>query len=230
MSKPTHAKTTQDLASFYRNLVKRLNDDFHPSENYAFSILLAGSLAIFSKFIGQIQEPAKTELKDLSSSQQLHVDILCGLILKFSKRGMDMDQPDIRRELRLILEIMASYSGLVRNRPNLEQSKLLTAMAHLMACVRSLLKYIYQFDWLVSSCLSNIPEIFTLSNPPQSISRADRQFERNSGLSLLLLKTTITDANIGVSNLDIHSTLSSIIRVLRDGMLSFLHYITANFW
>lgn len=129
-----NAQTTQDLASFYRHLVRRLNDDFRPSGNYAFSTLLAGSLTIFSKFMEQVQEPAKTELKDLSSSLQLHVDNLCGVIETIEERGMDLDQSDTRREVELIIEIMASYSSLVRNRPGFEQSKLSIAMAHIITC------------------------------------------------------------------------------------------------
>lgn len=78
----------------------------------------------------QIQEPAKTKLKDLSLSQQLHVDSLCSVIENISKGGMDMDQLDVRKEMEVILEIIASYSGLVSNRPDFEQSKLLTAKAH----------------------------------------------------------------------------------------------------
>lgn len=86
---------------------------------------------MFSKCMGQVLEPAKTELRDLSSSQQRHIDGLCGVIKNISESGTDMDQPDTQRVLELTLEIMASYSGLVRNRPNFEQSKLLTAMTHL---------------------------------------------------------------------------------------------------
>ena len=134
ISKPANAKTTQDLATFYRTLIERLNNDFNPSENYAFSTLLAGSLITFSKSMGQVQEPAKTELRDLSSSLQLHIDSLCGVMEKILKREMKLDQPDTRRELELIVEIMISYSGLVRNRPNLEQSKSWTAITPLITC------------------------------------------------------------------------------------------------
>ena len=82
----------------------------------------------------QIQEPAKTELNKVSSSLQLHVDSLCGVLKTIAKRGMDMDKHDTRREVELIIETMASYSSLVRNRPDFEQSKLSTAMAHLITC------------------------------------------------------------------------------------------------
>lgn len=78
---------------------------------------------MFSKYITQLPEPAKAELKDLSSSQQLHVDGLCGRIKNIMEKGNSIAEPDIRRELELILEILASYSSLVTNRPNLEQSK-----------------------------------------------------------------------------------------------------------
>lgn len=129
-----NAQNTQDLASFYLHLVERLNNDFRPAGNYAFSSLLAGSLTIFSKYMEQVQEPAKTELKDLSSSMQLHVDSLCGVLKTIADRGMDMDQHDTRREVELIIETMATYASLVRYRPDFEQSKLPTAMAHLITC------------------------------------------------------------------------------------------------
>ena len=73
----------------------------------------------------QVQEPARTELKDLSSSLQLHVNSLCGVTKIISERGIDIDQPDTRREVELIMETMATYSSLIRNRPNFDQSKLL---------------------------------------------------------------------------------------------------------
>lgn len=108
---------------FYHILVKRLHNNFDPSRNHAFSCLLAGSFIMFSKHITQVPEPAKTELKNLSSSQQLHIDGLCDRIENIVEKGIYIDEPDICRELELMLEILASYSSLVTNRPNLEKSR-----------------------------------------------------------------------------------------------------------
>lgn len=60
------------------------------------------------------------------------------------------------------------------------------------------------------------------------MSRANDQLERNDCRSLLLVKTVMIEANIGAFNLDMHSTLFSIVRVLRHGMISFLHHFSAN--
>lgn len=91
--------------------------------------MLAGSLTTFSKSMEQIQNSVKTEMKDLSSLMQLHVDNLCGAIKSISQEGTGIDQPNRLREVELIIEIMTSYSGIVQNRPKFKHSKLLMAMA-----------------------------------------------------------------------------------------------------
>ena len=78
---------------------------------------------MFSKHITQIPEPVKTGMKNLSSSQQIHIDGLCDRVKNIVEKGIYTDEPNIRRELELMLEILASYSSLVTNRPNLEKSR-----------------------------------------------------------------------------------------------------------
>lgn len=89
---------------------------------------------MFSKLRSQLQEPARTEIRDLSSSLQLHVDSHCGVLRSSAKRGIDMDQQDTHREVEIITGTLASYSSLVGDRPNLEQGKSPTVMARFITC------------------------------------------------------------------------------------------------
>lgn len=83
-------------------------------------------------------------------------------------------------------------------------------------------------DRLVSSFLSKISESSAQVDPPQIMSTKNHQLERNNCLSLLSVKTTMIEANIGAFNLDMHFPLPSIIEVLRRGMIFFLHHFPAN--
>jgi hypothetical protein len=124
ISKSTHTQSAEILVSFYRTLVGRLGDDFEPSRNHAFASLLSVSLNIISQCMGKIPEPFLTEFSSLPSFQLLHIDGLYGVIKNIFENTRDLEEPDTRKKLGVTLEIMASYSGLFSDLPNVEQSKL----------------------------------------------------------------------------------------------------------
>ena len=130
VSKSTSVDITQDLIFFYRNLTTRLHNLVHPSKNPALSSLLAGSLTSFSRYFEQIPQPAKTELRDLSSVLQVHVKSLCAVVRNISEMETGLDHLEIRNELELTLDLMTSYSSLLNNRPKFDHSKLLRGVTH----------------------------------------------------------------------------------------------------
>jgi hypothetical protein len=154
----------------------------------------------------------------------MHVDGLCGVMQNLSENGTEFEQRNVLKELEFTLEIMGSYSSFGSNGPSIERSKLF----HFVTPFSSF-SPTYLFTALVAPSLSKISGRLSQTNTPEVSSGRDDEFATMGCVSLILVKIKKIEVDIGLSNSNIHPSVSSMTNVLRDGRICSFYHFVANF-